>query len=650
MINVEKIWNSPSLPSLPTVAVELLNLSRDAEAPISAFSDVIITDPAMCGKILKATNSSYFGFTSKIVSIEKAVSLLGRSVVTSLALSFSLSDDCVPGSELSEYFKEYWLHSAVQAAACESFGRLANTGNDSDYFVAGLMTDVGRLAFLNTISREYFPVLVAGKEQVRSLIDVETEKLGVDHAKVSAKLIENWNLPESICEGIADQHATAQSLIEKYGEGEFDMHRAIATASAVGDYICTQQKGKALQQLKELTDVFYGFTMSDLQKHLVALNKRVQVIGELLSINTEELPDPRELMTQANQQLVEFTMQVSHESMQLAASTVAMEKEKEELRTQNDTLQEKIGKDSLTGIYNRDYFNNSILEEVEDARSKGNLLGLIFLDIDHFKNLNDTYGHMFGDQVLQGVAKSLESCVRKTDTVCRYGGEEFVIIVSNPSDTGIQKLAERVRARIASEEFELGGGESVCVTMSLGVSLVLPGRKEENVHLRMIKEADEAMYESKENGRDQIHFRSLLSDEQHLVYRKTHKYRFSRWLVREEIVSVRHASQALLQTQTDHRKIGQIVLDAGFLNDKEVQQITQLQEQRPERFGELALKLGWLDMDQLAYVLALQIEDPTCFANTLVQLDCMTKMDANRLVKRYISLHNKLSKSVQIPG
>ena len=109
MIDPTKIWSSSQLPTLPSVAIHLLELSKDPETEIRDVIEVIKTDPAISAKILKSTNSSFFGFNSKVTSIDRAVPLLGTTVVTSLALSFSLVDAAMTTGPMVEHYNAYWM-------------------------------------------------------------------------------------------------------------------------------------------------------------------------------------------------------------------------------------------------------------------------------------------------------------------------------------------------------------------------------------------------------------------------------------------------------------------------------------------------------------------------------------------------------------
>lgn len=170
----------------------------------------------------------------------------------------------------------------------------------------------------------------------------------------------------------------------------------------------------------------------------------------------------------------------------------------------NYLLYSKLSKlaitDGLTGLYNHRHFQGLLKQEIARSHRYGYPVGLLLIDIDHFKIFNDTYGHQVGDEVLKVVASTLKKNVRLTDAVARYGGEEMTIILPHTSldDAGV--VAEKIRRAV--EKLELpAGGKTVKITISIGVAAYPDCAAEQQ---QLIQEADDAMYRAKENGRNQV--------------------------------------------------------------------------------------------------------------------------------------------------
>jgi diguanylate cyclase (GGDEF)-like protein len=156
--------------------------------------------------------------------------------------------------------------------------------------------------------------------------------------------------------------------------------------------------------------------------------------------------------------------------------------------------------DGLTGVYRRGAFDEKLREEAVRARTFKTTFGLLILDIDHFKSLNDRYGHPFGDQVLRRIGEILKASVYETDFVARYGGEEFVVIMPRAEPQGVLRKAEAIRQTIAAEKFTLAF-ETIVVTASLGVAHF---PSDAATPEELVADADSAMYQAKSQGRDRV--------------------------------------------------------------------------------------------------------------------------------------------------
>lgn len=155
--------------------------------------------------------------------------------------------------------------------------------------------------------------------------------------------------------------------------------------------------------------------------------------------------------------------------------------------------------DQVTGLYNRHYFFTVIQHFFEEARRYAQPLSCLMIDVDHFKNINDSYGHIFGDHVLKAVGNRLKVSSRKSDLLARYGGEEFVLFTPNTDLTTAYVLAERIRAGIERERVTIGA-TTAHVTVSIGLSgteMVTEGPLES-----LIDTADQALYTAKRGGRN----------------------------------------------------------------------------------------------------------------------------------------------------
>lgn len=162
--------------------------------------------------------------------------------------------------------------------------------------------------------------------------------------------------------------------------------------------------------------------------------------------------------------------------------------------------------DALTGVQNRRYFEHRCLAEVCQAHRHRQPLACMFLDIDRFKRINDTWGHQAGDEVLRSVAGLVQDQLRAGDTIARYGGEEFVVLLPQTAAVHAQDIAERIRVAVASSCFRAKEGETVPVTLSIGLSMLEDncGAGESDLAADMVATADRALYEAKHGGRNRV--------------------------------------------------------------------------------------------------------------------------------------------------
>lgn len=252
----------------------------------------------------------------------------------------------------------------------------------------------------------------------------------------------------------------------------------------IGDQIQQAMAGMVsmLASAKEAS-AEYGSHLDDVGEKIKNADS-IEDLGQIISVIAEDTKKMVEKNQTLELQLVNSSQQVS------------------ELRKSLDNVKKEAMTDGLTSLYNRKAFDKHIRDFAEDAASTGQPLVLLMLDIDHFKNFNDTFGHQTGDQVLRLVARTLTDGVKGRDIAARYGGEEFAIILPDTPLQAGMKVGEALRRNIEGKEVVNKTSQKHLgqITLSIGVAEFKPGESVTD----FIARADAALYEAKKQGRNRV--------------------------------------------------------------------------------------------------------------------------------------------------
>lgn len=259
-----------------------------------------------------------------------------------------------------------------------------------------------------------------------------------------------------------------------------------------GQALVDKVKAQFLDVVKEvLSDITStGDDISGFEKYLMGFSTRV------------EQSDTESAFKSSLKELIFEVKKIESSSTMLEDRLNSANEEVKSLQSKLKETEWFATTDALTGLWNRRSFEEKLLQQTESSNNNGQVLSLIMLDIDHFKRVNDTYGHLTGDDLLRVIAKTLKDYVRGKDIVCRYGGEEFVILLSDTALSGAMTVAEKIRTHFASMSWkQKSTGVSMGrITLSCGVSQY---RTEEPLEA-FVQRADVALYQSKKMGRNQV--------------------------------------------------------------------------------------------------------------------------------------------------
>ena len=480
MNSIESVLNSDRLPSLPKIALQIVEISKSPEPDLAEVTSAIQCDPALCAQFLKISNSILFGFGKKTLDIAGSISKLGLNMVQSVALGFYLKPSISQGKAWDCLLQKYWWRSLAQACAAEELGLMIDKLNASQYFLGGLLQDIGILAILRTNEAPYAETFASCDRP--DFLELEREAVGFDHVAVGVGLFEKWGIDPTLTHALALHH---ESITTKDLKEATHVRVAMRTASLIADKLFSKVPGnrfypKASQaELELLLQERFKFDIAGEEDLFEDIERRIVEIASGFSINIGEVPSSEELLLAASEML----SQLAVKSMMNQAS-------------ENDSL-----RDPLTGLFNRRKLDEVKLAQTNNAES----VGVLFVDVDRFKDINDSLGHKSGDEAICLVADVLNEAVRDDDVVIRYGGDEFIVILQNVNDELLAHVAGRIASQL-ERSCETSAIEST-ITLSIG------GAHEELTNLEsihddhikdLIEKADHAMYQAKRSGGNRI--------------------------------------------------------------------------------------------------------------------------------------------------
>ncbi len=257
-------------------------------------------------------------------------------------------------------------------------------------------------------------------------------------------------------------------------------------------------EGKFRGEGKTLTRTIPEFSLSQFQSHSVVCRVHGQELHAIVPLKVEEkIPGVLFMVwptdtRPAHEQVNEFNRTCRRVLQEIAHHL--------SLAAKTKYLHTKAVVDALTRLYSRSHFNSQMQAAIEYAGRNGEPFALMVADIDHFKHVNDRYGHDTGDVILRKVAKRIRDALRKYDSAYRYGGEEIAILLPRTNMAQALGIGERLRRMVEQRKFRSGEGRLIDVTISIGVSQFKPGDNPET----LFKRADQQLYRAKEEGRNRV--------------------------------------------------------------------------------------------------------------------------------------------------
>lgn len=485
-VNYRQLFvDSSSLLTLPEIAIKLIEVAQEPEPSYEELARLIKLDPSLSGRILNTVNSALFGLRGHINSVDEALPKLGLSLVRTLVLGFHLADSRHP-ADLKRPLEVFWRRCLAQATIAELLAEQDSGAESADYFIAGLIQDIGMLAMLTESSQEYLESVYWNGIQEADTINAEYARFGVTHPEVSMAIIKKWGLHSSIVTAIGRHHQKLTLSETQPGKSLSTALQAAALAAPLMDI--RQPNSSLLTHLNEFLHANYGFEVDDTKELIEQSCRHVDDYASALSFDIGSSIESDRILSQAKQLLEELSIQAQCQLRQQSSRQ----------NEQENPFESELYKDDLTGFLNRRFMIRKLNSFILNCVSKKESVSLMFIDIDKFKSINDTFGHAAGDEAIKQVANQIRRNIRDRDIAIRYGGDEFVLVLPGLREGAFAKVAKRLAKKPVS--IELPENKNVDLTLSVGGSFVNAKNCHDLDPNQLVDRADQAMYCAKQQG------------------------------------------------------------------------------------------------------------------------------------------------------
>ena len=632
LLTLKDISSHPNLPSPPGIFLKVLDIVSNPNCSLHEIADLIKYDAGLSCKILKTINSALFGLSREVTTIDRALKLVGLKAVRAMVLGLVL-----PGMQrkrpVDNQTREYWTNSVAGAVVARELAKRRGRPDSEDFLLAGLLRDLGMLVLDQIFPAEYGATL--SKDPIRSALEqnaLETRHFGVHHAQVTAHLLRQWRLPEDICLFIEFHHelepAHAQSAVSK--EKAWILYFACRIAQMLQNPNIQVINHEVMHLAKE----HLGLDPVQLGEFLAPLENKVRELAKMMEVDISHgQGNYAETLLRAVEVMAELTLENGLEAVHVSAENQVLAQKAEHWQRVAGSAQQGAFRDSLTQLYNRAFFEEALRLAYHQGRRRDQILGLLFLDLDGFKALNDRHGHAFGDEALKEIGVLLQKTFRSTDVAARLGGDEFCVLVHNILPDDLHRLAINLWTEINALTIRRDGKEGK-VGVSVGAVVGKPWERGQSAEA-FLAAADQAMYAVKKNSKNQVQLVSWLDPKDQQGETAIRRRLFSTYLKNHHQLDQVMPEAGDQPTFRPRRSLGRLARDLGWLKREDLIAVLRNRRQSRRPLVEIAVTGGLLTSDQGLVLLAIQREHPDLVVNALVQSGWVTNQGGRSLVQDY---------------
>ena len=485
---LDKVMNCRDLPSLPAVAMRVVELTNSDRISIKELAETIQNDQALAAKVLRTVNSSLFGLRTRCASINQAIVMLGLATVKTLALGFSLVG-AINSCKVADFdLADHWRRALFTGIAGRAIAAKAGLPNPEEAFLGGLLQDVGVIAMVQTLGYEYLRSIAPARKDHRQFCKHELDTLEIQHPDIGAMLARRWKLPESLVMPIK-YHERPTAAPSEHGL----LCRCVGLGNIAADVLAAEEPAPLLRRFYERANQWFGLSSMQADDVLKVISHQTKEVATLLSVPVGQVAKAEAVLEQARKQLGQIDLTPSVSSINQLAPADGQ------------------GCDELTGAFNRFRFEQLLVGSFEQTRMGVAPLALAIFEIDDMDAINGQYGTDAGDSALIWVASRLERGFKDVGgVVARYSGCRFAVLMSKGERAQVLKCCEATRTSVAAEPVALiaaaqGSPAQISLTCSVGLVAAEKGTIErfENA-TQLLNVVEKAVQAAKNAGKNAV--------------------------------------------------------------------------------------------------------------------------------------------------
>ncbi len=489
---LQRLRTCTNFPTPPAVALKVLQLAQDPDIELTRVADAVSADPAIAAKVMRIANSAMYARRRQSTNLRQALITLGLNATLTLALSFTLVSTLRRTTPQGFDLQAYWRRAVLSSAWGKLLANELGRRDAEEVFLAALLQDLGMLVIDKIWPEVYEGIAPFSVDHVR-LCQHEQQCIGADHPAIGGALLAVWNMPDTLGRALRHSHDTGAAGFD--GDDKAFI-RCVALSGELSDLWLAARNDDVLRRAGQQVKRYLNISPHRLGELFETVREQLPVAEELFQMTLYDPAQLQDIADAARETLMVRNLHQINEAHALQQKTSQLEEENSELKTENI-------RDPLTNAFNRRYFEECLDREFAAAGRHAWPLSVVFVDLDRFKQVNDTYGHQAGDAALKKVAGVLAGALRDTDIVARYGGDEFVLLLPGTDVEHAIEVGTRVCEAAREALVQSAEGVNIGITLSLGIATRDSHSQFENPK-ELLAAADSALYHSKRNGRNRF--------------------------------------------------------------------------------------------------------------------------------------------------